>query len=166
MRLVRGKETKKVEFGPKDNKIRIDGISFIEHLSFDAFHEGIHFKKSIYTAESLTNTKIKIASADAIYATNENRRFATIEGIKTDFKPKGPKPKDYKQREQMRLEITKERVSRLEGSFGKDKECYHLRKIKARTKQNEILWIFFGIHVGNALEIGRRKMAALKKEAA
>jgi len=93
--IVRGKETKKVEFGPKVNKIQIDGISFIEHLSFDAFHEGIHFKKSIYTAESLTHTKIKTAGADAIYATNENRKFATKEGIKTDFKPKGPKPKDY-----------------------------------------------------------------------
>ena len=32
-------------------------------------------------------------------------------------------------------------------------------KIKAETKENETLWIFFGIHTGNALEIGRRKIA-------
>ena len=52
--------------------------------------------------------------------------------------------------------ITKERASRLEGSFGKEKEHYHLKRIKARTKENEILWIFLGIHTANALEIGRR----------
>lgn len=54
----------------------------------------------------------------------------------------------------------------MKGIFGKDKEYYHLRKIKARTKPNEILWIFFGVHVGNALEIGRRKIAVPVKRTA
>ncbi|MEZ4970185.1 MAG: hypothetical protein R2814_11140 [Flavobacteriaceae bacterium] len=35
------------------------------------------------------------------------------------------------------------------------KEHYHLKRIRARTKKTEVLWIFFGIHTGNALEIGR-----------
>ena len=61
--------------------------------------------------------------------------------------------------------ITKERATRLEGSFGKDKQQYYLNRIKARTKENEILWIFFGIHVGNALEIGRRMQNLLVKAA-
>ncbi len=38
--IVRGKEVKKVEFGAKVNMIQVDGINFIEHLSFDAFNEG------------------------------------------------------------------------------------------------------------------------------
>lgn len=54
---------------------------------------------------------------------------------------------------------TKERAAKLEGSFGKDKQHYYLNRIKARTKENEILWIFAGIHVSNALEIGRRIQA-------
>src|SRR5690554_4938820 len=49
--IVRGKETKSVEFGAKVNKIQIDGISFIEHVSFDAFHEGNRLENSIYKAE-------------------------------------------------------------------------------------------------------------------
>ena len=40
--IVRGKETKSVEFGAKVNNIQIDGISFIEHLSFKAFNEGFN----------------------------------------------------------------------------------------------------------------------------
>ena len=39
--IVRDKEAKSVEFGAKVNNIQIDGISFIEHISFKAFHEGI-----------------------------------------------------------------------------------------------------------------------------
>ena len=44
--IIRGKETKKVEFGAKVNMIQADGINFIEHLSFDPFHEGIRLIRS------------------------------------------------------------------------------------------------------------------------
>ena len=104
----------------------------------------------------MTKVKVKIVGADAIYATNKNRVFTTSNQIQTDFKPKGKPSKHYKQQKQLKAMITKERASRLEGSFGKEKEYYHLKKIKAKTKQTEMLWIFFGIHTANCLEIGRR----------
>lgn len=163
--IVRGKEVKPVEFGAKVNKYQIDGISFIEHLNFNAFHEGNRFQDTIFNAQRLTRTKTKLAGADAIYATNKNRTFATKYSIKTDFKRKGRAGKHEKQRQQMASMIQKERATRLEGSFGKEKQHYHLKKIKARTKQTETLWIFFGIHTANALEIGRRKAVALQKAA-
>jgi hypothetical protein len=154
--IVRGKEVKAVEFGAKVNKIQIDGINFIQKISFENFNEGTQLKNSVYKAQGLTKTKVKIVGADAIYATNKNRVFVTNQNIQTDFKPKGKPSKHYKQQKQLKAAITKERASRLEGSFGKEKEHYHLKKIKARTKANEILWIFFGIHTANTLEIGRR----------
>lgn len=154
--IVRGKETKAVEFGAKVNKFQIDGISFIEHLSFEAFHEGNRFQDTVFKAQRLTKVRTRLAGADAIYATNKNRNFAARNNIRTDFKRKGRAGKHEKQRRQLASAITKERASRLEGSFGKEKEHYHLKKIKARTKATEILWIFFGIHTANALEIGRR----------
>ncbi len=61
--------------------------------------------------------------------------------------------------------ITKERASRLEGSFGTDKEHFLLKRNLARTKQTEILMIFFGIHTTNALKIGKR-IARMTKIAA
>lgn len=155
--IVRGKEVKPVEFGAKVNKIQIDGISFIEHIDFNAFHEGNRFKWTVEKAQGLTRKKVKIAGADKIYATNKNRKYASSKSIQTDFIPKGRKPKNYKDKKILRQLISKERATRLEGSFGKEKEHYHLKKIKAKTKKNEILWIFFGIHTANALEIGRRK---------
>jgi len=163
--IVRGKETKSVEFGAKVNKIQINGISFIEHLSFDAFNEGTRFKTSVHLAQELTHTKVRLAGADAIFATNANRKFASSNHINTDFVRKGRAGKHEHQRKQLAGMIKKERATRLEGSFGKDKQHYYLNRIKARTKENEILWIFFGIHVGNALEIGRRMQNLLVKAA-
>lgn len=163
--IVRGKEVKKVEFGAKVNKIQVDGISFIEHLSFDAFNEGIRLKKSIWMTQKLFGKKLKVVGADRIYANNKNRTYVTKLGIKTDFKRKGRPSKHKNQFDQLAVMITKERATRLEGSFGTDKEHFLLKRIKARTKQTEILWMFFGIHTSNAIRIGQR-MAKSKLKAA
>jgi len=53
-------------------------------------------------------------------------------------------------------ELRKERATRMEGSFGTEKQHYSLDKIKARTEKNEILWIFFGVHTASAVRIAKR----------
>lgn len=54
-------------------------------------------------------------------------------------------------RKVLRSELSRERATRLEGSFGTQKQHYSLSKIKARNRKTEILWIFFGIHTANAI---------------
>ena len=154
--IVRGKEVKSVEFGAKVNKFQVDGISFIEHISFDAFNEGTRFKSTIWTAQKLFKKRLKIVGADAIYATNKNRRYVTKNNIKTDFKRKGRPSKHQVHYGKLAKAIKIERATRLEGSFGTDKEHFLLKNILARTRQTEILWIFFGIHTSNAIKIGQR----------
>jgi len=163
--IIRGKEIKRVEFGAKVNKLQIDGINFIQHISFNAFNEGTQLENTVNKSQQLTRIRVKKLGADAIYATNANRKYVTKNDIKTDFRPKGKKSKYYKEQQASRQIISKERATRLEGSFGKEKEHYHLKKIKAKTEKTEILWIFFGIHTANALEIGRR-ITKLKLEKA
>lgn len=87
--IVQGKEIKALEFGAKVNKLQIDGINFVQKISFVNFNEGPQFKNTINKAQGLTKTKVKIAGVDAIYATNKNRVFATSHAIQTDFKAKG-----------------------------------------------------------------------------
>jgi len=158
--IVRGKEIKKFEFGAKVNKVQIDGISFIQCLSFDPFSESTQFQDSIYQAQNLTGVKVREIGADAIYAKNANRKFATSQGITTDFVRKGPEGNNEEERKQIAKRLRKERTSFLEGSFGNEKEHYSLKKIKARTESTERLWIFFGIHTANALQIGHRMRAS------
>lgn len=42
------------------------------------------------------------------------------------------------------------------GSIGTQKEHYDLRYVKARTKKTEILYIFFGIHTANVVQLADR----------
>jgi hypothetical protein len=153
--IVRGKETKPVEFGAKVNMIQFDGINFIEHLSFDAFNEGTRLVKSIRYGRSLFG-KITHISADDIYATNANRKYTTAAHIVTNFKRKGRAGKHEEQRLIISRELRKERATRMEGSFGTEKEHYGLKRIRAMTQLNEILWIFFGVHTANAVRIAKR----------
>ena len=62
--IVRGKETKTVEFGAKCNNILIDGISFIEKLSFNAFNEGTRLKHCVSLSEKLTGVPVKKIGGD------------------------------------------------------------------------------------------------------
>ncbi len=153
--IVRGKEVKAVEFGAKVNMIQFDGVNFIEHLSFNAFHEGIRLPNSIRCGRDLFG-KITHIAGDDIYATNANRKYCSSQKIIHNFKRKGRAGKHEGQRKIIAYELRKERATRMEGSFGTEKEYYGLQKIKARTKENEILWIFFGVHTANAVRIAKR----------
>ncbi len=164
--IVRGKETKRVEFGVKVNTIQVDGINFIEHLSFDAFNEGIRIPQCINKQQTLFRKRVTHLAADRIYATNYNRKFCSKRAITTSFIRKGRASKEEVQAQQMRNLLNKERSTRLEGSFGTEKQHYSLDKVKARTKQTEILWIFFGIHTANAVRMIPKVERALKKQIA
>lgn len=164
--IKRGKETKPTEFGAKVNKLQVDGISFIEHLSFDAFNEGIRMQSTIDMQRRYFG-KCSQMGADTIYGTNENRKYCTAEHIATCFKPKGKQGEQAEQKSQMRSILGKVRSTHLEGSFGNEKQHYLLDKIKARTQQTEIAWIFFGMLTGNAVKITKRrsKSTSLSKAA-
>ena len=153
--IVRGKEVKRVEFGAKVNMIQVDGINFIEHLDFDPFNESTRLRNSVWYARTLFG-KITHISADDIYATNANRQYCRGQGIVTNFKRKGRAGKHEDHRQIMASELRKERATRMEGSFGTEKQHYSLDKIKARTELNETLWIFFGVHTANAVRIAKR----------
>jgi len=155
--IVRGKEVKKVEFGAKVNMIQVDGINFIEHLNFKPFHEGRRLASSIWLSQELLGKTTHI-SADRIYATNRNRKYCTSREITTNFSRKGRAGRHEDQRKVIARELNRERATRMEGSFGTEKEHYSLQKIKARTEQNEILWIFFGVHTANAVKIARKRL--------
>jgi hypothetical protein len=131
-----------------------DGINFINHLSFEPFKEGTQLKGSIRYARTLFGNITHI-SADDIYAINANRRCSG-QNITTNFKRKGFSGKHENHRQIMASELRKERATRMEGSFGTEKQHYSLDKIKARTLLNEILWIFFGVHTANAVKIAKR----------
>jgi hypothetical protein len=154
--IIRGKEVKAVEFGAKVNKLQADGINFIEHLSYDAFNEGTRLQNGIRLHQELLG-RCRQFSGDAIYATNKNRVYLKKKGIVHNFAPKGrQKAAHLEQNKLMAALLNKERGTKLEGSFGNEKNHYLLGKVNARNQNTETCWIFFGIHTANAVNIGKR----------
>jgi hypothetical protein len=153
--IIRGKEIKPVEFGAKIHKVLVGGLSFIEHLSYENFNEGTRLKHSVAFHQKHFG-KCSQLGADAIYGTNENRRYCNSLGIATSFVPKGKQGKLQEQKRAMRSALSTVRATVLEGSFGNEKNHYLLAKIKARTQPTEIAWIFFGMMTANASIITKR----------
>ena len=78
-------------------------------------------------------------------------------GIQTSFVKRGrPFSEEKKGKDLVRQELARVRATAMEGSFGTQKEHYDLRRVKARTKLTEILYIFFGIHTANVLQLADR----------
>ena len=128
--IVRGKETKSVEFGAKCNNILIDGISFIEKLSFNAFNEGTRLKHCVSLAQKLTGEPVKKIGGDQGYSGNDNRTFCKENKIETSFTRKG-RPGKNEVKSATKRELARMRATAMEGSFGTQKEHYGLRKIAA-----------------------------------
>jgi transposase, IS5 family len=156
--IVRGKENKPVEFGAKVHQMQVGGCNFIEHLDFEAFHEGIRLKKTIWQHRQWFGD-VRQYAADGIYATNRNRSWCRENNIHTCFVPKGRQGADKEQADTLRKVLGTLRATVLEGSFGNEKNHYLLRKVRARTQQTEVAWIFFGVHTANAVKITKDRTA-------
>ena len=154
--IVRGKEVKPVEFGAKCNNIQVDGISFIEKLSFNAFNEGTRLAHSIKMHKRLFKVDVKKIGGDTGYAGTVNRDLCKELGIQTSFVNRGRPSAEKKEKDFVRQELARVRATAMEGSFGTQKEHYAMRRIKARTKKTEILYIFFGIHTANVVHLAER----------
>jgi hypothetical protein len=153
--IVRGKETRPVEFGAKLHKVQVGGLSFIEHLSYENFNEGTRLKQSVAFHQKHFG-RLSQLGADAIYATNENRRYCNKLNIASSFVAKGNEGKQIGQKQAMRSALSAIRSTILEGSFGNEKNHYLLNKVKARTQPTELAWIFFGMMAANASIVSQR----------
>lgn len=155
--IVRGKEVKSVEFGAKVNNILVNGISFIEKLSFNAFNEGTRLVHCLKMHKRLFGVEAKKVGGDTGYAGTENRDYCKANGIQTSFVKRGrPFGEKKKEKDLVRKGLARVRATAMEGSFGTQKEHYDLRRVKARTKRTEILYIFFGIHTANVVQLADR----------
>ena len=133
--IVRGKSQAKVEFGAKIHVSVIDGISFLDELSWDAFNEGSHMMDYVEQYRKRFGCYPKELLADQIYCTRANRAALKEKGIKllaqATWKAIGS------------VDSRKVRESAIQSrvSLDKQKTGYGLNRIKARLKDTSESWI-------------------------
>jgi len=144
--IVRGKAQAKVEFGSKIHVSIIDGISFLDELSWDAFNEGSHMLDYIEKYRKRFGCYPREVLADQIYCTRVNRAALKELGIKLLAKPLG-RPSA------LSIHVSPGERNPIEGKFGQAKTGYGLNRIKARLKGTSESWIATIVLVLNLVKL-------------
>jgi hypothetical protein len=152
--IVRGKSTAKTEFGAKINVSLVDGFSFLDELSWDAFNEGSHMQDYVGQYKKRFGYYPKEILADQIYCTRANRKYLKELGIKLLAKPLG-RPSAVKEH------IRPGERNPIEAKFGQAKTGYGLDNIKARLKQTSESWIACIFLVLNLVNLARQALLCL-----
>jgi len=144
--IVRGKTTAKVEFGAKIHVSIINGISFLDEISWDAFNEGSHMMEYVEKYKERFGCYPRELLADQIYCTRANRSALKEKGIRLLAKPLG-RPSA------VRNHVSPGERNPIEGKYGQAKTAYGLNRIKARLKNTSESWIASIIFVLNLVKL-------------
>ncbi|MDP2722204.1 MAG: IS5 family transposase [Bacteroidales bacterium] len=144
--IVRGKSQAKVEFGAKIHVSVIDGITFLDELSWDAFNEGNHMMDYVEKYYQRFGCYPRELLADQIYCTRANRAALKEKGIKLLAKPLG-RPSA------VQVHVSPGERNPIEGKFGQAKTAYGLNRIKARLRDTSESWIASIILVLNLVKL-------------
>ena len=146
--IIRGKLDKPVEFGAKLSvSLNGDGVACVDHLRWDAFHEGGDLKSQVEAYRARHGHYPNVVLGDSVYGTRENRRYLKGHGIRFAGKPLG-RPKTLTETNQEELKRLKaqrreEYLQRIpiEGKFGQGKNGYRLNYIRAKRADTSFAWI-------------------------
>ena len=152
--IVRGKSQAKVEFGAKIHLSLIDGISFLDELSWDAFNEGSHMMEYIEKYRNRFGFYPKEALVDQIYCNRFNRAALKEKGIKLLGKPLG-RPSAVQQH------VSPGERNPIEGKFGQAKTAYGLNRVRARLRETSESWIASIILVLNLVKLAGEALPSL-----
>jgi hypothetical protein len=144
--IVRGKDGKKVEFGPKGQLSLIDRYLFLDFMSFENFNEAKKLIESIRLFIERFGKKPEEMIGDGIYGNRDNRRFLKDEGIESTLKPLGRKTKTQEYQKKKRWIKKKQRIrNQIEGFIGHAKEHFGLDRIRYKIDGGAEIWIRMGL---------------------
>lgn len=154
--IVRGKSRSKTEFGAKIHLSMVDGYSFLDTISWEAFNEGSHLTEYVEKYKKRFGFYPAKVLADKLYCTRENRKWLKGKGIKLAAKPLGrPSAKAVENH------VSPGERNPIEGKFGQAKNAYGMNRIKARLKDTSQTWIASIILVLNLVKLAGKALLCL-----
>ncbi len=132
--IVRGKASADVEFGAKISVSVVDGLTFLETLSFDNYNESNRFIETVDEFKRRYGFYPQSILVDQIYRNRENRKFCKLNGIRING-PKLGRPTDSTKEEIQCNRLDEGQRNRIEGKFGEAKRKYGLERILTRLPE-------------------------------
>ncbi len=136
--IVRGKAGQPVEFGAKISVSLVDGMSFVDRISWEAYNESVDFVQQIEAYHRRFGQYPASVHADHIYRTRENRQDCHSKGIRLSGPPLGrPRKINETNAEQVKHDQQQGRddaTARMavEGKFGQGKRRFGLGRLMAK----------------------------------
>lgn len=130
--IVRGKAGTPVEFGAKLSVSYVDGLCFLDHLSWDNFNESQDFQLQVELYHQRFGYYPESVHVDRIYRTRANRAFCRQRGIRISAPPLGRPPLNQDPAI-IQQQLQDERFrNAIEGKFGQAKRRFSLGRIMAK----------------------------------
>jgi transposase, IS5 family len=153
--IKRGKSGRPTEFGAKLNASCVNGLFYLDRLSFDNFNESGDFIAQIEAYRERFGHYPESVNADKIYWNRYNRAYCEKNNIKLyGASPLGRPPKKEKSAaEKRRDKKESNKRNQIEGGFGVSKRRFGLDRVMAKTKETSENWIAMTFFVMNLMTI-------------
>jgi len=153
--IVRGKARASVEFGAKVSISLVDGFSYVDKISWDAYNESGDLKEQIKRYKRRFGCYPESVHADRIYRTADNRRFCKKHGIRLSGPQLGRPSGDaeiVKEQKKLQYQDECDRIP-VEGKFGQGKRRFSLSRIMAKLDTTSEVTITMAFIVMNLEKI-------------
>ena len=153
--IVRGKAGTPVEFGAKIAVSVVEGVSFVDRISWNAYNESVDLVQQIEAYRRRFGHDPASVHVDQIYRTRENRRYCQSKGIRLSGPPLG-RPRrvseataeQVKQAHQQAQDDATARMA-VEGKFGQGKRRFGLGRLMAKLALTSATMIHISFLVMN-----------------
>ena len=139
--IVRGKAKAKVEFGAKIGASIVNGYTYVDHLSWDAYNESMDLTLQTELYRKRFGFLPGEVEADRIYLGKENRKYLKANSIECYNHPLGRPPKEEND---LHAEDKKRAIgerNEIEATFGTSKRVYRANNIRAKLDDTADTWI-------------------------
>lgn len=150
--MVRGKEGKMVEFGPKAHVALVDGFAILDDFQFDSFHEGVRLNDSLKKHGVRFEKQPNLVLADQLYANLKNRKLLKNCEIEHSFRHLGRPPNESKVVKMKKQNLFRKRQGQrnhIEATFGHLKNRFNLDKLTWSVPGGPKMQVHFGLISAN-----------------
>ena len=139
--IVRGKAKAKVEFGAKIGACIVNGYTYVDHLSWDAYNESSDLVAQMELYKLRFGMFPKEVQADKLYLGKENRKYIKACHVNCYNRPLGRPPKEENDSHADDKKRAIGERNEIEGTFGTSKRVYRANNIRAKLDDTADTWI-------------------------
>ena len=139
--IVRGKAKAKIEFGAKVGASIVNGYTYVDHLSWDAYNESSDLVTQMELYKKRFGMLPREIQANKLYLGKENRKHIKSRHINCYNRPLGRPPREENDTHAEDKKRAIGERNEIEGSFGTTKRVYRANDIRAKLNDTADTWI-------------------------